>query len=172
MTTPHSPHVDLARRAIAAWLREQRVIAPGDGLPPLLRERAGVFVSLHDGDALRGCIGTIEPEQDTIADEIVVNAIRAATQDPRFPAVTSDELDRLDCKVDVLGPPEPIAGPESLDPRRYGAIVESGRRRGLLLPDLDGVDTVAQQLDICRRKAGIAPSEPVRLYRFTVTRYR
>jgi len=167
-----SPHVELARRAIAAWLGAHRVIEPDDALPPALQARAGVFVSLHDGEILRGCIGTIAPEQDTVAEEIIVNAIRAATQDPRFPTVTVGELDRLDCKVDVLGPPEPVTGPEALDPKCYGAIVACGYRRGLLLPDLDGVDTVTQQLDICRRKAGISPGEPVSLYRFTVTRHR
>jgi AmmeMemoRadiSam system protein A len=122
---------------------------------------------------LRGCIGTIEPTQANVALEVIQNAISAATQDPRFPPIVPEELADLDIKVDVLGEPEPVDGLEELDPKRYGVIVKSARdwRRGLLLPDLEGVDTVESQVDIARRKAGIRPDEPIELYRFEVVRY-
>ena len=166
----HHPLVDLARRTIEVYVREGREIEPS-ALPPELPQRAGAFVSLHAHGELRGCIGTIEPSQPSLAEEVIHNAIMAATEDPRFPPVRPDELADLEISVDVLSPPEPIASPEALDPKRYGVIVQSGYRRGLLLPDLEGVDTVECQVDIARRKAGIGRHEPVKLYRFEVQRY-
>ena len=127
-------------------------------------------MSLHRGGDLRGCIGTIEPTRATLADEIVHNAVQAATADPRFPSVVPDELDGLEISVDVLYPAE-AATFEDLDPRTYGVIVSADWRRGLLLPDLDGVDTPAEQVAIALRKAGIAPDEQYRLERFRVDRY-
>lgn len=137
----------------------------------LLSDRAGVFVSLHKHDRLRGCIGTIAPTTGSIAEEIVRNAVCAATEDPRFDPVAADELEWLNISVDVLGKAEPVSGPEELDVKRYGVIVSSGYRRGLLLPDLDGVDTVEEQIAIARRKAGIREKEPVKLERFEVIRH-
>jgi AmmeMemoRadiSam system protein A len=128
-------------------------------------------VSLHHYGQLRGCIGTIEATRDNVAQEIIGNAIAAASRDPRFPPLRPEELGELEVKVDVLTPPEPISAPDELDPRRYGVIVQSGWRRGLLLPDLEGVDTVEYQVAIARRKAGIGLDEPVQLYRFEVKRY-
>ncbi len=169
------PLVQLAREAIEAYIREGRIIDPPAELTPEMRRRAGTFVSLHDQSGrLRGCIGTFLPTQPNVALEVIHNAISAATRDPRFPPVTASELDGLEVKVDVLSEPEPVSGPEELDPRRYGVIVEAVHgwpRRGLLLPDLEGVDTVADQIRICRLKAGIAPDEPIRLLRFQVDRY-
>jgi len=137
-----------------------------------MQGRAGTFVSLHDSQGnLRGCIGTIEPRQPTVAQEVIQNAISAATRDPRFLPVQPEELEGLDVKVDVLTEPEPIDSMDQLDPKRYGVIVESDWRRGLLLPDLEGVDTVEYQVDIAMRKAGIRPGEPMQLYRFEVIRY-
>lgn len=133
--------------------------------------RAGTFVSLHRGGRLRGCIGTTEPTRATLAEEIVGNAVAACSRDPRFSPVEAAELPDLDVKVDVLCPPEPIDGPEFLDPVRYGVIVSRGGRRGLLLPNLDGVNTVEEQIRIAREKAGIGPGEPVRLHRFEVERH-
>jgi AmmeMemoRadiSam system protein A len=165
------PLVQLARRTIEAWVREERRIEPSDPVSPEMSEQAGTFVSLHRHGQLRGCIGTIEPMRDNVAQEIIENALAAATRDPRFPPLRPDELVDLEIKVDVLTPPEPITGPEKLDPRRYGVIVQSDWRRGLLLPDLEGVDTVERQVDIARQKAGIGFHEPVQLYRFEVKRY-
>ena len=166
------PLVELARKTIESYVREKRTIEPPEELVPEMQGRAGTFVSLHDSQGnLRGCIGTIEPQQPTVAQEVIQNAISAATRDPRFPPVQPEELDGLDIKVDVLTEPEPIDSLDQLDPKRYGIIVESGWRRGLLLPDLEGVDTVEQQVDIAMRKAGIRSGEPVQLYRFEVKRY-
>jgi len=165
------PLVQLARRAIEAWVRERRVIEPPEPLTPEMAEQAGTFVSLHRHGQLRGCIGTIEPTRANVAQEVISNAIAAATRDPRFPPLRPEELKDLEVKVDVLTPPEPISGPEELDPKRYGVIVQRGWRRGLLLPDLEGVDTVDYQVAIARRKAGIGSDEPVQLYRFEVKRY-
>lgn len=167
----HHPVVKLARETIERFVREGRIIGPPRVLTPEMKEKAGVFVSLHKKGALRGCIGTIQPTQRNVALEIIHNAISAATQDPRFPPVRASELDDLEISVDILQPPEPIQSIGELDPRRYGVIVESGWRRGLLLPDLDGVDTAEYQVEIARRKAGIGPHERVQLYRFEVKRY-
>lgn len=140
-------------------------------LPPEFHNaRAGVFVTLTKGDTLRGCIGTITPTRSTMADDIKHNAVQAATRDPRFPPVTEDELDDIVFSVDVLSPPEPCTQSD-LDPHMYGVIVEHGRRKGLLLPSLPGVDTADQQIRIALEKAGIEPDEPYALRRFTVQRY-
>lgn len=167
------PWAALARASLEAWVRRRERVAVPEGLPEgLARGRAGAFCSIKKFGELRGCIGTTAPTRPTLAEEIVENAISAGTRDPRFPAVTPDELDDLVYDVDVLDPPEDVDGPEALDPARYGVIVSAADgRRGLLLPDLDGVDTVEEQLSIARRKGGIGAGEPVRLQRFTVTRH-
>jgi AmmeMemoRadiSam system protein A len=165
------PLVRLAQRTVEAFIRRGEVIQPRR-LSPEMKERAGVFVSIHKRGELRGCIGTFEPQHANVAEEIVANAISSATRDPRFLPVTRGELKELEYSIDVLTRPEPVAGPEQLDPKRYGVIVEAGWRKGLLLPDLEGVDTVEEQINICRLKAGIEPDEPVRLYRFEVKRYQ
>ncbi len=166
------PLVQLARRTIETYVREGKMIEPPPDMTPEMKEKAGTFVSLHRRGQLRGCIGTFTPMYDNVAEEIIHNAISAATQDPRFLPVQPYELDDLEISVDILSTPEAVSDSSELDPRRYGVIVVAGRRRGLLLPDLEGVDTVAEQIDISRRKAGIGPDEPVQLYRFEVRRYR
>jgi AmmeMemoRadiSam system protein A len=167
------PFVQLAKDTIENYVRHGKTIQPPKELAAEMEKQAGVFVTIHKHGMLRGCIGTIEPTQANVALEVIKNAISAATQDPRFPPIVPEELADLDIKVDVLGEPEPVDGLEELDPRRYGVIVKSARdwRRGLLLPDLEGVDTVEYQVDIARRKAGIRPDEPIELYRFEVVRY-
>lgn len=169
--TDESEITKLARRTIEALLREGKVPHPDPLDDPDLPERAGAFVCLHRGGELRGCIGTILPTQETLAEEVVHNAVEASTHDPRFPEVTPDELFDLDVQVDVLHSPEPIGSEMDLDPKTYGVIVSSGWKRGLLLPDLEGVDDAETQVTIARHKAGIAPGEPVRLERFRVDRY-
>lgn len=163
--------VTLARHTIVTYLRDGVALEPDALSDPELPSRAGAFVSLHREDRLRGCIGTILPTRPTLAEEVAHNAIEAATGDPRFPSMTEDELADLDIKVDVLHPPEPVAGEADLDVKMYGVIVTSGWRRGLLLPDLEGVEDVATQIAIARQKAGILPGEPIRLERFRVDRY-
>lgn len=149
------------------------VIVP-EGLPDALVDtRAGAFVSLKKDGELRGCIGTILPTQSSLAKEICANAISAGTHDPRFSRVRPDELPELVYDVDVLTEPEPIDSSEELDPRRYGVIVSTDDgRRGLLLPDLDGVDTIDEQISIAAQKGGISlESDEVMLERFEVVRH-
>lgn len=141
-------------------------------VPGELQNPAGVFVSLKKHGQLRGCIGTILPTQPDAASEIIRNAVSAATSDPRFSPVQPQELAELEVSVDILTPPQPIQSLAELDPRRYGVIVRCGGRSGLLLPDLEGVDSVAEQVDIACRKAGIQAGEPIKLYRFEVVRYK
>ena len=164
------PYVSLADRAVRAFVAGRGVIRPPAKLPDGMEKRAGVFVSIKKHGALRGCIGTFFPTEETIAAELIANAIKAATADPRFPPITPDELDDLDLSVDVLSEPEPCSESD-LDPARYGVIVECGWKRGLLLPDLPGVESVEAQVEIARRKAGIRTDEPYELRRFTVERH-
>ncbi|HXY74132.1 MAG TPA: MEMO1 family protein [Dehalococcoidales bacterium] len=166
-----SPQVKLARETVETYVTKHTIPEVKD-VPQEMRGKAGVFVSIHAGDNLRGCIGTIGPTKNNIAEEIIHNAISSATRDPRFPPISKNELSGLNYSVDVLMPPEPVESEKELDPKKYGAIVESGWRRGLLLPALEGVDTVAHQIEICRAKAGIEYNEPVKLYRFEVKRYK
>lgn len=169
------PWVRLARQALESHVRAGKVPSLPQDLPPeLTGTRAGAFCSIKKDGELRGCIGTTAPTQASLALEIQQNAVSAGTRDPRFPEVTPDELDRLVYSVDVLAEPEAVAGLEDLDPARYGVIVSSadGRRRGLLLPALDGVTSAEQQVAIARRKGGIGEDEPVSLRRFEVVRHR
>ncbi len=133
--------------------------------------QAGVFVSIKKDGGLRGCIGTIRAVQASVAEEIIQNAISAATEDPRFSPVLKEELPWLSLSVDVLGDAERIDSEDALDVKRYGVIVTNGSRRGLLLPNLDGVDTAAEQVAIAKRKAGILEHENVLLERFEVVRH-
>jgi MEMO1 family protein len=162
--------VRLARTAIEGFVRTGTQPHPLPLKSPEYPQRAGAFVSLHRNGMLRGCIGTIGPTRPTLADEVANNAVQAATEDPRFSPLTEGELADLDVKVDVLHPPETCAL-EDLDPSRYGVIVTSGYRRGLLLPDLEGVDDVAQQVSIAMQKAGIPMGTRCDLQRFKVDRY-
>ena len=162
----------LARQSLEHAVRNGGTLPIPDGLPDeLLANRAGVFVSLHKNGRLRGCIGTIAPTTKNIAREIVQNAVSAGMSDTRFEQVSEAELPYLTYKVDVLSAPESISGPEELDVRRYGVIVTCGNRRGLLLPNLDGIDTIEDQISIARKKAGISENEKVNLERFEVIRH-
>lgn len=165
-------YVRLARLSLETYVAAGHGAPLPDGLPAeLIDRRAGVFVSLKKQGRLRGCIGTVTPVTASVAEEILRNAVSAGTEDPRFPPVAPEELPELQYSVDVLGAAEDIDSPAALDPRRYGVIVSAGPRQGLLLPDLAGVDTPAQQIDIARHKAGIGPREPVTLQRFEVVRH-
>lgn len=165
-------YVKLARMSLETFVKTGKQAEVPKNLPPELSgKKAGAFVSLKKDGMLRGCIGTILPVTESLGAEIVRNAVSACSEDPRFSPVTEDELEDLVYSVDVLTTPEPIASDEMLDPKRYGVIVESGGRRGLLLPDLAGVDTVAEQLSIACRKGGIDPNGPVKLWRFEVVRH-
>ncbi len=165
-------YVRLARRSLESYILRREVIRIPEDLPAELTDRkAGAFVSIHKEGQLRGCIGTILPTEDSLAKEIIQNAISASTRDPRFEPIRPEELRLLEINVDVLSTPEEIDSPEELDVKRYGVIVSCGARRGLLLPDLDGVDTVEDQIAIARKKGGIGPKEKVKLQRFEVIRH-
>ncbi|HHW43794.1 MAG TPA: AmmeMemoRadiSam system protein A [Desulfotomaculum sp.] len=163
--------VRVARRSLENYFAGRSRLYDDTEIPPEFARRAGAFVSLHKYGQLRGCIGTVTPRYEHVVEEVARNAVSAAVRDPRFYPVTEDELPDLEISVDVLAEPEPVDGLDKLDPKKYGVIVQSGRRQGLLLPDLEGVDTVERQVDIARQKAGIGPHEPVQLYRFEVKRY-
>ena len=166
------PCVQLARASLESYILSRKIIDVPQNLPEdLTARRAGAFVSIHEHGQLRGCIGTISPARSNLAEEIIFNAISASTRDPRFPPIRKEELPFLEINVDVLGEPEDIESEDDLDVKRYGVIVTKGLRRGLLLPDLDGVDTVQQQIAIAKQKAGIASYEKVSLQRFEVVRH-
>ena len=167
----HHPIVQLARDSVEYYIKEGRQLELPAELTPEMREQAGVFVCLKKEGGLRGCIGTFMPTTPCVGEEIIRNAVSAAVEDPRFVCVECGELGELEYSVDVLSSPEPVKSLKDLDPKKYGVIVQSGHRRGLLLPDLEGVDTVEQQVGIAKRKAGIEMHEPVTLYRFEVKRY-
>ena len=178
MSNPH-PLVKLARDTIESYVRRKKVedMPSQDELTPEMKQQAGVFVSIKKKGQLRGCIGTIEPCKANVAQEVIRNAISAATRDPRFPPISPEELDDLDISVDVLTTPEPVERLEDLDPKRYGLIVQSLEnpwKRGLLLPDLPGIQTAEEQFYHTKvYKAGIVDDdEPIQMYRFEVLRYK
>jgi len=166
--------VKLARRTLEEYLVTGKKLSPPAQIPEKFQRKAGVFVSLHKKGKLRGCIGTFLPTKSNIAEEIIENAISAATKDPRFPPVKASELEDIEISVDILSEPEPVNSLSELDPKKYGIIVSKGWRRGLLLPDLEGVDTVEYQLEIAKQKAGLftIPNEQLDIQRFTVERYK
>ena len=179
-------YVRLARRSLESCIREGRKISWEEVKDELLApetdkaaaeegltgRRAGAFVSIHEHGMLRGCIGTIGPVYADLAEEIIQNAISASTRDPRFEPIEEDELKDLEISVDVLGETEDIDSEDQLDVKRYGVIVTKGYKRGLLLPNLDGVDTVAYQLAIAKQTAGLRPDEEgCSLQRFEVVRH-
>jgi len=166
-----SPVAGFARECLTYYLTSQpfdKLIIPGE---PLLKEKKSCFVTLKKDGELRGCIGTVQPVRDNLASEIKHNAIAAGTQDPRFWPVQAEELPLISVSVDVLGDMEKISGQEELDPGRYGVVVRRGGKVGLLLPDLEGVDTVEQQVRIAKQKAGIDPLQETEMWRFEVERY-
>ena len=173
-------YVQLARASMESYIRNKKKLRLKD-IPEEIRSilpeevfsrQAGAFVSIHKYGELRGCIGTIGPTTDCIAEEILSNAISASTRDPRFSPITEDELKWLEVNVDILGEPEDIDSKDELDVKRYGVIVTCGARRGLLLPDLEGVDDVDTQIAIALRKGGIDPADDYQLQRFEVIRHR
>ena len=165
-------YVNLAWKSLESYIINNKVLDLPKDLPmELLETKAGAFVSIHKSGRLRGCIGTILPTTSCVAEEIIQNAISASTRDSRFNPISVEELPDLEINVDVLSEPEPIDSTDELDVKKYGVIVSSGHKRGLLLPDLDGVDSVAQQISIARQKGGIAENEPISLQRFQVIRH-
>lgn len=165
------PVVELAKAAVEQYVRKRRIIPPPKVLTPEMKEKAGVFVCIKKHGQLRGCIGTFMPVCRNVAEEIIRNAVSAVSEDPRFLPVGEKELASLQYSVDILSPPEKIRARDELDPKRYGVIVVRKEKKGLLLPDLEGIETVEEQIRIAKMKAGIGPDEEFDIYRFEVRRY-
>ncbi len=168
-----SPYTKLAKEAIRYFFGHREILSPPAWLPKkMLSKRQGVFVSLHLNNQLRGCIGTIEPTQSNLAEEIIKNALSAGFQDPRFPPLQPEELDDLKISVDLLSQPKRINSLKGLDPKKHGLIVKTAdNRSGLLLPNLPGIDSPEEQLKIASQKAGISPEEEKDLLCFLSKRY-
>ena len=168
---PSHPLVSLAIRSVQHHIEKGRPLPWPDPLPEAMETQAGTFVSIKKNSLLRGCIGTIQPKYANLAEEVIQNAIKAASEDPRFPPIEKKELDQLTITVDVLTAPEKIDDTSSLDVELYGLIVRSKGRQGLLLPDLENIKSVDQQLKVCLKKGGIKESDPYELFRFEVKRF-
>lgn len=167
------PYAELAKKAVEEYIRNRKTLPSPDELPEGMQIKAGVFVCLKKHGDLRGCIGTFLPATENLYNEIVRNAVAAASEDPRFRPVGTDDLEDLQYTVDILSPPEKVKDISELDTKKYGIIVSKDFRKGLLLPDLEGVDTVDEQLRIAKMKAGIDPSDTaVEIFKFIVERYK
>lgn len=174
-------YIDLARLAIEEYVKNGKIIALPEDLPnDLFGKSAGVFISIHkknpkkNGEALRGCIGTFLPTKNTIAQEIIDNAISACSRDYRFSPIKKEELDNLEISIDVLSEPEKVEDISTLDPKKYGILIKSQKdsRSGLLLPDLEGVNTIHDQIAITLNKAGLKLNDPINIFRFSVERFK
>lgn len=163
---------DLARKAVEEYIVSGKETEVEETeLPEILKKEAGVFVTLKKNGKLRGCMGTFRPVQKNAAYEIISNAMTAAENDPRFPEVEKEELNEISISVDILSEPEPVRDKSELDPKKYGILVKGGHQTGLLLPDLEGIDTADKQLNVAKRKAGLGEDAEVEIYRFTVSRF-
>ena len=167
------PYVKLAVQAVHHFLSKGKSLPCPSPVPDGMNDQLGTFVSIKKktNRELRGCMGTLKPNQNNLAEEIIRNAVNAATRDPRFKPVKIEELDQLLFSVDVLTPLEPIDRPEQLNPRQYGLSIKYEGRQGILLPDLEGIDTVKKQIDLCLKKGNIKKNAAYRMYRFEVERY-
>jgi AmmeMemoRadiSam system protein A len=166
------PLIKLALQSIITYLETGQVLPTPSNLPPEMQQPAAVFVTLHaPGGELRGCRGTLTPTEPTLADAVINTAVASAVDDPRFPPMTPPELAGLEIKIDVLSPLERVTDIDQLDEKIYGVVIQSGKRRAVLLPDIAAINSVARQLEMVRRKAQLGPDEPADLFRFTVTRY-
>lgn len=163
----------LAKLAVENYIEKGVIIEPPKDLEAdFFQKKAGVFVTIEKLGQLRGCIGTYLPTCQNIAKETIQNAISAATEDWRFGPVLKEELPYLTYTVYILNKPEPIKKIEELNPKKFGIIVKSGLKTGLLLPDLKGVETIDQQISIACQKAGIDPkSDNYQIYKFSVEKY-
>ena len=166
------PYVSLAQESILHYLNHHEKLSCPAPLSSDLTSRSGAFVSIKKLKQLRGCIGTLEPCEPNLAMEIIENALKAALHDPRFSPVTPEELQDLTYSIDVVRPLEKIADVSKLDPNVYGLVVKSNDKQGVLLPDLEGVDSTEEQIKICRAKGKIHDDEPIEMYRFKVDRFR
>ena len=172
METLQHPYVSLAQESIHHYLNCREKLSCPDPLSKDLNSRSGAFVSIKKLQQLRGCIGTLEPCEPNLAMEIIENALKAALHDPRFSPITAEELQDLTYSIDVVHPLEKITDVSELDPKIYGLVVKSNGKQGVLLPDLEGVDSTEEQIQICRAKGKIPDDAPIEMYRFKVERFR
>ena len=166
------PLIKLAKETIQCYITKRIIPAPPEDCLNLFPEKRGVFVSIKKKGQLRGCIGTIDPTKNSLAEEVIHNAVSASTNDPRFSSITPDELNDLAISIDILSSPEQINNLNQLDPKKYGVLVSIGLKRGVLLPDLEGIDTVEDQLRIAKAKGNIKPDEKAKIERFEVNRIK
>ncbi|MBI4101623.1 MAG: AmmeMemoRadiSam system protein A [Candidatus Nealsonbacteria bacterium] len=164
---------ELAREAVENYIEKGKIIpVPRDFPVEFQKKKAGVFVTIEKHGELRGCIGTYLPAKESVAEEIISNSVLAATEDDRFGPIAPEELPHLSYTVYVLSRPERVTSTQQLDPRKFGAIVMASAKCGLLLPDLEGVETVEQQLNICCQKGGIDPmKEKIAIFRFAAQKH-
>jgi len=167
-------YVLLAKQAIENYIKEKTPLVLPSGLSPdLLIKKAGVFVTVMKGGELRGCIGTYLPIRENIAEEIIYNAVAAATEDNRFESISEEELPQLSYAVYLLNEPELIKDLKELDPKKYGIVIKTSYKSGLLLPDLEGIDTIEKQIAIACEKGGVDPArEKFVIYRFSAEKYQ
>lgn len=171
-----SEYVILAKKAIEKYINDGEILpAPSDLPPEFYDKKHGVFVSIHKGKELRGCIGTYLPAHENLAEEIILNAVAACSKDSRFSPITAEELPAVSVEVSLLGAPEKISGIDELDPKKYGVVVKCPDGRcGLLLPDIEGVDSTEQQILIACQKGGIKPAidQNIEIHKFQVIKFR
>lgn len=172
MKTLQHPYVSLAQESVHHFLNYSKKLSCPDPLSTDLNSRSGAFVSIKKLQQLRGCIGTLEPREPNLAMEIIENALKAALHDPRFSPVTPEELQDLTYSIDVVRPLQKVSDMSELNPDVYGLVVRSRGKQGVLLPDLEGVDSTEEQIRICRAKGRIPNDEPIEMYRFKVERFR
>ncbi len=172
MTSPYHSYADLARQSIIYYLDQGQVMPCPDSLNGELKKKRGTFVCLKKGKQLRGCVGTIVPVRENLAQEIIQNSVNAATEDPRFSPVGKEEIPQLSFSVDVLSPLEKVQTKSDLDTKRFGLVVRGKSSQGVLLPDIEGVNSVDDQIKICKRKAGLENDEDLEYFRFSVQRYK
>ena len=166
-------YVKIARSAIEELiLNDKKYEIAEDVSKELTENKAGVFVTIKVGKQLRGCIGTLEPEKDNIAEEIIQNAMNAAANDPRFSHISKEELDRMEIIVDVIGEFEEIFSEDMLNVHKYGVMISKGRKKGFLLPNQAGLETTEQQVVIAKQSAGLRPRDKSKMERFEVVRHQ
>lgn len=171
-----NPYVKLAKLAVETYIKDKKIISLPLDLPEnFLSEKLGVFVTIEKNGGLRGCIGTYLPTRENIAEEIINNAIDAAVGDSRFIPIKEDELSYLSYSVYIIKKLEPVKDIKELDPKKYGILIKSSlsfNKSGLLLPDLEGIDTIDKQLNIACHKGGIDPSiEKIIIFKFKAEKY-
>jgi len=170
------PYTNLAKSAVEDYIKDDKIIGPPKNFLPseFLSKKAGCFVTILENGNLKGCIGTYQPTRKNIAQEIIHNAIAAATEDYRFDSITENNLDNLSYEVYILEEPQLIKDTSELDPKKYGVLVKSDSgKSGLLLPDLEGLDTTKKQLKAVYNKAGINPdTENMQIYKFAAKKYK